>query len=112
VKKFAYFGAPLVLFLGFLHPAQAGCTAQLTCQPACNLDVFCPRQYQLCREVSCSWPGTVINCSGNTTCTVGSGSVTCDGTVVHCPPLFICKATSGYVQCGNEFQSCADPCPQ
>jgi hypothetical protein len=67
----------LLLALATTGSASAGCTATANC--------------------SC---GTSVSCSGNTTCSVGVESVTCDGQTKQCP--IPCS-----ISCPNNGTSCS-----
>lgn len=83
--------------------ASAGCTASFTCSNACSAHTECPSGLFL----SCSAPNEVVTCSGNTTCTVGTNSVTCDGTVKTCQTKASrCRTASDSVLCGTTFKAC------
>lgn len=84
--------------------ASAGCTASFTCSNACSAQTRCPNNGIF---LSCSAPNEVVTCSGNTTCTVGTNSVTCDGTVKTCETKASrCRTASDSVLCGTTFKAC------
>jgi hypothetical protein len=59
----------------------------------CTATKFCPNWY------------FDINCSGNSSCTVGTSSVTCDGVTTNCPPG-TCQPIATGCQGGLETEWC------
>jgi hypothetical protein len=100
-----------LLCLGLLavlaSPASAGCTASINCNNACSISLFCPAPYTGC-EVACAAPTQFRSCSGNTSCTVGTGSVTCDGTTFACPTQPQCTRQRTAVSCGLVTKLCSN----
>jgi hypothetical protein len=97
--------AATVLTFSVLPPrgAEATCTVSFTCSNACSAHTECSTGIVL----NCLAPNEVITCSGNTTCTIGSNSVTCDGQTQACQPKTTrCRSTSDSVLCGNTFKAC------
>src|SRR4051812_20141721 len=89
-------------------PASAGCTASLNCNNACSEELICsPRPC----ELFCSAPSQTASCTGAATCTVGTGSVTCDGVTKSCPTTSQCRKGGAFIQCGSTFRQCTPNCP-
>jgi hypothetical protein len=90
-------------------PASAtGCTATFTCSNACSiLDFECSAPY--CCTFSCSAPNQQVSCTGNTTCTVGTNSVTCDGVQHTCSAQQCFQSRSG-ISCGSTSKTCNSHC--
>ncbi|HEX4964359.1 MAG TPA: hypothetical protein VF173_26315 [Thermoanaerobaculia bacterium] len=89
-------------------PATAGCTASVNCNNACSLDFTCsPRPC----ELFCSASSQTVSCTGNSVCSVGATSVTCDSVVKSCPTTSQCHQTSNSVTCGTTTRMCTPNCP-
>ncbi len=89
-------------------PAAAGCTASVNCNNACSLDFTCsPRPC----ELFCSAASQVKTCSGTTTCSVGTSSVTCDNVTTSCPTTSQCHQFSNSITCGSVTRNCTPNCP-
>ncbi|HYG63925.1 MAG TPA: hypothetical protein VEL74_15210 [Thermoanaerobaculia bacterium] len=89
-------------------PASAACTATLNCNNACSVSVVCRNGC----EIGCAANGTTASCTGATSCTVGTSSVTCDGTTVSCPSTPRCSSTRTSVYCGFHVIYCPLSCPK
>lgn len=88
-------------------PAVAGCTASLNCNNFCTQSLVC---WNGC-EIGCTFPSSTVSCSGATSCTVGTSSVTCDGTTVSCPVGPQCSSRPASVRCGSLTRYCPSSCP-
>lgn len=100
----------LVAALALPTAASAGCTASFTCSNACSIEsYFCPRPYPPC-ELSCFASNQVVSCTGNSVCSVGTNSVTCDGVTKTCSSNW-CTQSTYSVRCGNTTRSCTYNCP-
>ena len=89
-------------------PAVAGCTASQSCNNACSLEFTCsPRPC----ELFCSAPSQTVSCTGATSCTVGTSSVTCDGVTKSCPTTSQCRQFSNSIVCGSTTRQCTPNCP-
>ncbi len=86
------------------------CTATQSCNDACSLDYFCPSPYPPC-ELMCFAPSRSVSCSGASSCSVGSNSVTCDGVTTTCPSTSQCIQGWNYVQCRSTIRRCTNNCP-
>jgi hypothetical protein len=90
-------------------PAMAaGCTATLNCNNLCTASRVC---WNGC-EIGCTFFNTTASCSGTTSCTVGTSSVTCDGNTVSCPTGPQCSSTNSSVRCGTLVRYCPSTCPR
>ncbi|HTQ80723.1 MAG TPA: hypothetical protein VMM92_12050 [Thermoanaerobaculia bacterium] len=83
--------------------AMASCTATLTCHNGCSEHLTCPRTGLV---ISCSAPNQVINCSGSSSCTVGTSSITCDGATTNCSTATRCFIDPDSVLCDSTFKAC------
>ena len=101
----------LAVVLAAVLPAPAaadGCTASVNCNNACSLDFICsPRPC----ELFCSASSQTKTCSGTMSCTVGTGSVTCDGVTTSCPTTSQCHQGSTSITCGSVTRVCTSNCP-
>lgn len=99
----------VVAALAFPAAASAGCTANFTCSNACFLEKTCTSPYPPC-ELFCSANNQVVSCSGNTTCSVGTNSVTCDGVTKTCSANQ-CTSSTYSIRCGGTTRNCTYNCP-
>jgi hypothetical protein len=101
----------VVLAAALPSPAVAnGCTASLSCNNSCSEDVTCSPPYPPC-ELVCFAPSQTVSCSGASTCSVGTSSVTCDGVTKSCPTASQCHAGTTSVSCGSITRVCTHNCP-
>ncbi|HEV8578863.1 MAG TPA: hypothetical protein VGX68_07225 [Thermoanaerobaculia bacterium] len=101
----------MVLVMGLASAASAQqCTASLNCNNGCWLEKICTSPYPPC-ELFCSAPSQTISCTGTSTCSVGSGSVTCDGVTTSCPTGSRCFEGLYYIRCGSITRQCTYNCP-
>jgi hypothetical protein len=102
VIAFSFIACLLALAL----PASAGCTASLTCSNSCSIFSYeCPPPS--CCMLSCSAPAQQLSCSGTTTCSVGTNSITCDGVQKSCAAQQ-CFNNGDFIQCGSTIRRCSD----
>ncbi len=99
----------IACLLALALPASAtGCTASFTCSNSCSIfDYECSAPY--CCTFACSAPNQQVSCTGNTTCTVGTNSVTCDG-VQHTCSAKQCSTYTNGIQCGSTIKTCNSHC--
>lgn len=101
------------LGLALILPAAASaqtCSATQTCNDACSLWMTCPRPYPPC-ELFCSASSRSVSCSGTSSCSVGSNSVTCDGVTKTCPTTSQCVQSTYSIRCGSYTRQCTYNCP-
>jgi hypothetical protein len=106
---------PLPLFFAVLlatlvsTPLFAACTATQNCNNACSILSFeCPAPY--CCVFSCSAQSQVVSCTGASTCTVGTNSVTCDGHQTTCQSTPQCSSSTYSITCGKTTRTCTHSC--
>ena len=87
--------------------ADGACNAWLSCPSSCSIELICPNQCSIyCFNIPTP---PSVSCSGNSSCSVGEDSVTCDGTSHYCAP-YICTQGETWVQCNNnEIIYCPGP---
>jgi hypothetical protein len=96
------------LALAAAAPAAAGCTATLNCNNSCSIFGYqCPAPSSC--VLSCFAPPQMLNCSGNSTCSVGAGSITCDGVQQSCTTGSRCFAHGLEATCGTVTKVCQPP---
>jgi hypothetical protein len=101
----------VALFLGLSAGASAQtCNASVSCNDACDIFYTCPRPYPPC-ELYCSASSRTVSCSGMSTCSVGSNSVTCDGVTKTCPTTSQCTTSLYSIRCGSWTRNCTYNCP-
>ena len=102
----------LAFAIAALLPASAiaGCTASVSCNNACSEDIVCRRPYPPC-ELTCGAYSQTVSCTGASTCSVGTTSVTCDGVTQSCPTASQCSAGTTWVSCGSFYRQCTSNCP-
>ena len=107
---------PLVLAGIFALVASAtasaqSCTASLNCNNACSIiDYICSSPYPPC-DLSCFAGSQTVSCSGTTSCTVQTSSVTCDNVTKSCPTTSQCFVGGSFIQCGSTRRNCTFNCP-
>jgi hypothetical protein len=99
----------LALLLPSAATAQT-CSATQTCNDACWLEMTCSKPYPPC-ELFCSASSRSVSCSGASSCSVGTNSVTCDGVTKTCPTTSQCVQGGTYVRCGSFTRQCTYNCP-
>jgi hypothetical protein len=94
----------LLMALGSPFAAHAGCTASLNCGNGCFASVEeCPPPYRP-YSFSCSAPSQQLQCTGNSSCNVGSNYVECDSSRQTCSTQ--CFQGSTFADCGSTHLSC------
>ncbi|HEV2853749.1 MAG TPA: hypothetical protein VHC97_13180 [Thermoanaerobaculia bacterium] len=102
--------AAALLVLGLASAAGAQqCTATVNCNNACSVSLVCPYPYPPC-EIGCSSPSQTLTCTGASTCSVGTKSVTCDGVTKSCPTTIQCTKGGAWVKCGTTYRQCPNTC--
>ena len=89
-------------------PASAGCTASVNCNNGCSLSFVCLSSPWM---LSCSAPSQVRQCTGTTSCLVGSNYVQCDGQQIFCSAAPQCTRTKTSVTCAGTTASCSTCSP-
>ncbi|HEY8021996.1 MAG TPA: hypothetical protein VIH93_12905 [Thermoanaerobaculia bacterium] len=98
----------LLLALAAAAPAAAGCTATLNCNNSCFIFSYaCPAPSSCI--LSCFAASQTLNCSGNSVCSVGASSVTCDGVQQSCATGPRCSAQGFEAHCGTVTKVCQFP---
>ena len=98
----------LLLALAAAAPAAAGCTAPLNCTNSCSiLGYACPAPSSC--HLTCFAISENLNCSGNSVCTVGASSITCDGVQKSCTTGSRCSAGGFEAHCGTVTKVCQVP---
>lgn len=107
-NRWFWLGCIALVLVGIAWPdrASAGCTASLNCNNGCSLSFLClPPHSQW--MLACSAPSQVRQCSGNTSCLVGSNYVECDGNRFYCSAAPQCTRTLGTTAtCAGTTYSC------
>lgn len=99
----------LVAALALPTAASAGCTASLPCNNGCSLYKMCTSPYPPC-ELFCTASSQTVSCTGNSVCSVGTNSVTCDGVTTTCSTNRCIESTYS-IKCGNTTRNCTYNCP-
>jgi len=102
------FAASLVLGLSSAAQAQQ-CTASVNCNNTCSISLVCPYPYPPC-EIGCTFWSQTLSCTGASTCSVGTKSVTCDGVTKSCPTTTQCTKGGAWVKCGTTYRQCPNTC--
>lgn len=84
--------------------AQASCTVSLVCTNGCSEHLECGISGLV---ISCSAPAQTVSCSGATSCSTGTNSVTCDGTATLCKTVASrCAKDAVSIRCDATFKQC------
>ncbi|HTG32894.1 MAG TPA: hypothetical protein VLB76_08160 [Thermoanaerobaculia bacterium] len=111
-KGFVLALCTVALFLGLSSTAAHAqqCTASVNCHNSCFLNYECPRPYPPCTLV-CSASSQVVSCTGVSSCTTTTTSVTCDGVTKSCPTTSQCHQSLYSISCGSTTRQCTYNCP-